>query len=197
MFSCPMCRFCLEFRVCGHPIMPLPVLSLDLPKPITVNEIPKSCLDCYLEYRDETLRRRWGRLCAEQFTYGSDISKLLDHWKAEEFYSYAYERKGPPYNKRNELDDMELSEAEAQDLSEDDEEDMDLGDLFSDEETEEEYFDNHDVMESYTSDQRPERISANNNQVVGAGSAVDDDIINELGMWPRGCDLLIGDFYNL
>jgi hypothetical protein len=62
--TCPLCRFVLQYKECGHVIKPLPAFSKSTPPKITAEQTPDSCSSC--ELRNTPWQQTYNSLLEEK-----------------------------------------------------------------------------------------------------------------------------------
>ncbi len=80
--TCPLCRFVLKYKECGHVIKPLPAFSKSNPPNITAEQVPDRCSACELQNLrwqrryDGLLRRR--EFCLEGMDTLNAMESCID-----------------------------------------------------------------------------------------------------------------------
>jgi len=64
--TCPLCRFVLKYKDCGHVIKPLPAFSKSTPSKITADQTPVNCSRCELRSLVSNCQRTYDSLLEER-----------------------------------------------------------------------------------------------------------------------------------
>jgi Ring finger domain len=64
--TCPLCRFVLKYKECGHVIKPLPAFSKSTPSKITADQTPASCSACELRNLASSCQRTYDSLLEQR-----------------------------------------------------------------------------------------------------------------------------------
>lgn len=77
--TCPLCRFVLKYKECGHVIKPLPAFSKSTPSKITADEAPVNCSRCELRNLVSNCQRTYDSLLEEHDSLLEERDYLTEH----------------------------------------------------------------------------------------------------------------------